>query len=1082
MNNFAISILSCCLVMLSCTKNEDSTQESDKVVFRAAIENVSVKSHLDAISGASVAVLFDASDEIAVINASTTAPAKFTTGKKHLIDGGHEADFYGNIEEKGPFCAIFPYEYADKSSSVDRLVLNVPGQQTYSEHSFGISSNIAAAAWPSGNAFEFQSLFGCIKLALKGDCSVKKITIEDNDSESVLWGTVSAIPDPNANDITDISVSNPDEGKNVLTVVLDAAVALTADDAKDFFFVVPEGSFAKGLTMTVYDSNGQSVKTISLKGDLSVSRQSVRTMDPVTISDAVLFSGGSGTEADPYLISSADDLNLLASYVNSGSSRFSGAFYSQAKNIDDAALVNHIGSYGSAGNRPFSGVYDGNGYTISGISFSAAASEPGQGLFGYAKNAVIRNVVINGFANSASEMYSGVLVGFGEATTVQDCSVSGNITINGAQGGGIVGRNGTDSVIDNCKFSGSLSGTAPSLGGIAGLNAVKGRVTGCKVNAEIKASGSGSGGVVGTCESNLPDAIKDCEFNGSISSTTGFCGGILGQKTNNAGGIISCITHGSVSGTANVGGIVGAVSQNSTSENPSAIIADCTNGAEVGASGENAGGVLGYACPPKGGCYTRIDKCANKADITAGWNVGGILGYALNKGDAMQVFNSVTSDCRIYAKTADPSNHYARVGGIVGGTAKASTAEVNIINCCSINVKLRSDDTGLPENQRVSGIAGIIGSLYCAGNIASCYSNAVTSDFSVPNGTIYFKGSIVGYNKGTIHENNYYDSACSYGAFYNTNPCVALSRAQFTDGTLLAKLNQAAAGIEGAATWLADEKSGYPVPSGVVVDPEEPDNTIRILAIGNSFTVDAVEQYLYELFEAAGYNAIIGNCVIGGCTLEKHWNNESSPVEATRNSNSYRKIVKGIKSTTADKSIEFMLRDEPWDYVIFQQGQGLYGDVESHYPYLDNFLDYLPNYLTPGTYRTGYQMTWAFPKDCTNARFDMYDKDQDKMYKACSDCAKTLKTRSGLDVIIPTGTAIQNGRQSELGDTFNRDWGHLDYYYGRYTASCTWFEQITGIDVRTTTYRPSTVTESQAVICRKAAHDAVMNPYEVTNP
>lgn len=286
--------------------------------------------------------------------------------------------------------------------------------------------------------------------------------------------------------------------------------------------------------------------------------------------------------------------------------------------------------------------------------------------------------------------------------------------------------------------------------------------------------------------------------------------------------------------------------------------------------------------------------------------------------------------------------------------------------------------------------------------------------------------------------------------------------------------------LDGATSWIVGD-AGYPVPSGVEVDPA-PDqgNTIRIMAIGSSFTADALEQYLYEIFADRGYNAIIGNCYIGGCTIEKHWTNEMSSNASTKNSNSYRKIKNGIKTTTANKSIAYILQDEPWDYVVYQQGAGLYGVIESHHPYIENFNAYIKNYLKEGSYKTGYQLTWAFPKDCTNYRFDIYDKDQDKMYAACVACAKSLLDEGYVDMLIPTGTSVQNGRQTSLGDTFNRDWGHLNYDYGRYTASLTWFEATTGIDATTVTWKPATVTEAQAVICRKAVHDAILRPYEVT--
>lgn len=57
---------------------------------------------------------------------------------------------------------------------------------------------------------------------------------------------------------------------------------------------------------------------------------------------------------------------------------------------------------------------------------------------------------------------------------------------------------------------------------------------------------------------------------------------------------------------------------------------------------------------------------------------------------------------------------------------------------------------------------------------------------------------------------------------------------------------------------------------------------VKILAIGNSFSEDAIEQNLSELASAAGYSTIIGNLYIPGCPLERHYDN------AARNIGDYR--------------------------------------------------------------------------------------------------------------------------------------------------------------------------------------------------
>ena len=89
-------------------------------------------------------------------------------------------------------------------------------------------------------------------------------------------------------------------------------------------------------------------------------------------------------------------------------------------------------------------------------------------------------------------------------------------------------------------------------------------------------------------------------------------------------------------------------------------------------------------------------------------------------------------------------------------------------------------------------------------------------------------------------------------------------------------------------------------------------DTIKVLAIGNSFSQDAVEQYLHELGEAEGITMIIGNMFIGGCSLERHVQNirNNAPAYA------YRKVEKdGEKTETRSMTIEKALADEKWDYI-----------------------------------------------------------------------------------------------------------------------------------------------------------------------
>ena len=84
-------------------------------------------------------------------------------------------------------------------------------------------------------------------------------------------------------------------------------------------------------------------------------------------------------------------------------------------------------------------------------------------------------------------------------------------------------------------------------------------------------------------------------------------------------------------------------------------------------------------------------------------------------------------------------------------------------------------------------------------------------------------------------------------------------------------------------------------------------NVIKVLSIGNSFSEDAVENYLYELAEASGKEIVIGNLLIGGCTLEKHLDNALHNASVYE----YRKIDrKGRYIRDKNKSMKSVLKEE----------------------------------------------------------------------------------------------------------------------------------------------------------------------------
>lgn len=242
---------------------------------------------------------------------------------------------------------------------------------------------------------------------------------------------------------------------------------------------------------------------------------------------------------------------------------------------------------------------------------------------------------------------------------------------------------------------------------------------------------------------------------------------------------------------------------------------------------------------------------------------------------------------------------------------------------------------------------------------------------------------------------------------------------------------------------------------------------IKVLAIGNSFSEDAVEQYLYDLAKAQGDSLVIGNAFIPACSINMHYDNMKSSARRY----AYRKIVGGVKTEEKKVSLQRIILDEPWDIITLQQCSLLSGLSESYrnLPALHRAVKLL---ATNQNVQIWWHMTWAYAKSFSNANFEIYDNDQDKMFKGIINCVRNEVPKANISRIIPTGTAIRLIRRHK-GDTLNRDGQHLSLTLGRYTAACTWCEALTGRSVDGNRYHPSTITTDDAKLCQLEAHEAI---------
>lgn len=243
---------------------------------------------------------------------------------------------------------------------------------------------------------------------------------------------------------------------------------------------------------------------------------------------------------------------------------------------------------------------------------------------------------------------------------------------------------------------------------------------------------------------------------------------------------------------------------------------------------------------------------------------------------------------------------------------------------------------------------------------------------------------------------------------------------------------------------------------------------LRVLAIGNSFSVDAVEQNLYELASAQGDSLIIGNAYIGGCSIDHHWNN----AQTKKAEYSYRKIVGGIKTTYPHKNLQQIILDEPWDVITLQQASPVSG-VDSSYVHLPDLIKYVKANTTTHNPRIVFHQTWAYAKKCSRIGYkENYDNSQLKMYRAILSTLHKVLPSTELTEQIPCGIAIQRAR-AFFGDVLNRDGFHLSYGIGRYTAACTWCEFLTGKSILGNSFCSHLISPQEGAAAQLAAHQAI---------
>lgn len=507
------------------------------------------------------------------------------------------------------------------------------------------------------------------------------------------------------------------------------------------------------------------------------------------------FSGsGSGTEADPYIITDANELQEMQYSLN--------AWYELGNDIDgyETETWNAGSGFFPVGDdaHPFVGHLQGNGFAISGLHIKRVSTDY-VGLFGkLGINATVERITLED-PDVLGNNYTGSLVGYTD-TSLSSCDVSGGY-VNGNDWTGalageinnfislcnvwqayVTGNNYTGGLVG--KVNSSMSNCNSLLITVYGNDYVGGLAGHCSSVSNCASSGLVQGNAnVGGLVGHASGTMENSHSQAGVLGTGGNCGGLGGYHT--GGTVTNCYAAGSVTGSAKVGGLFGY--------NYDTSIDKCYATGKVTAAGDNSdyGGLVGCFYSNYTPSYDIIDSYAT-GDVDGHNGVGGLVGYIYNRYGTSNINNC-------YSR-GDVTGSGNEVGGLIGrclGGLKNTTDSYSIgsvsgsgdyvggfigyYELCDITDCFSLGNVH-GEGSNVGGMGGYTGS----GFINRCYSKgqdvegasfvggllgsnneaSVSQSYSVSNVNSAGNdaGGLIGYNNGFVE--NCYARGSVIGADY----------------------------------------------------------------------------------------------------------------------------------------------------------------------------------------------------------------------------------------------------------------------------------------------------------------------------
>ena len=274
---------------------------------------------------------------------------------------------------------------------------------------------------------------------------------------------------------------------------------------------------------TTYYIGARESNGIAIEGNVTLNVKLISNQPPTGMT-------GNGTEAEPFVLKSADHLAWFRDYVNGGHPNAWAKISDDVKAIDMSSVCHEAGtkytdelSWTPIGNESnkYVGTFDGNDKIISNLYINATSVNTG--FFGYATDGSIKNITFdNAKVKSTGSYDTAILAGAAEYCIIENIKT-----------------------LANCSVEGNMK-----TGGIAGM--AEGNISNCENHAMVKGSYT-VGGVVGSY--NGSSNISSCANYGAVTGTNDEIGGMVGHFS--FGTIQNSANYGDITGTCYVGNLIG---------------------------------------------------------------------------------------------------------------------------------------------------------------------------------------------------------------------------------------------------------------------------------------------------------------------------------------------------------------------------------------------------------------------------------------------------------------------------------------------------------------------------------------------